>query len=65
EVHGKDGMLREERENPSGAHDSPDYRAGLLAKYEALLGQKGAALKSLVLEGDAATPVADLLASMR
>jgi 2-methylcitrate dehydratase PrpD len=65
EVHTAGGVVREGRDNPSGAHDSPNYRAGLLAKYEALLGPKGAALRAVVLEGAAETPAAELLAAMR
>jgi 2-methylcitrate dehydratase PrpD len=65
EVHTADGVVREHRDNPSGAHDSPNFQAGLLSKYEALLGGKGAALKALVLDGSADTPVGDLLAAMR
>ena len=64
EVYTANGVLREDRANPSGAHDSPDYRAGLLAKYDALLGEKGKALKSLVLDGPADTPVHSLIEAM-
>lgn len=65
EVHTAGGVVAEERDNPSGAHDSPSFRSGLLAKYEALLGQSGAALKALVLDGAADTPVAEIIAAMR
>jgi hypothetical protein len=60
-----DGVVREHRDNPSGAHDSPNFQAGLLSKYEALLGESGVALKALVLDGGADTPVSALLAAMR
>lgn len=64
EVRTADGVLREDRDNPSGAHDSPSYEAGLLAKYDALLGDRGKALKALVLDGPADTPVHSLMAAM-
>jgi 2-methylcitrate dehydratase PrpD len=65
EVHTADGVVREDRDNPSGAHDSPNFQAGLLAKYEALLGRKGDAMKALVMDGGAATPVSDIITAMR
>ncbi|MCA8927279.1 MAG: MmgE/PrpD family protein [Alphaproteobacteria bacterium] len=64
EVHTADGVVREDRDNPSGAHDSPDYTAGLLAKYDALLGERGQRLKALVLDGPGETPVQALLEAM-
>ena len=65
EVHTADGVVREDRDNPSGAHDSPNFQAGLLAKYEALLDRKGDAMKALVMDGGAATPVSDIITAMR
>ena len=64
EVHTADGVVREHRDNPSGAHDSPNFQAGLLAKFEALHGRKGDAMKALVLDGATATPVNEIVASM-
>ncbi|MGY9054851.1 MAG: MmgE/PrpD family protein [Alphaproteobacteria bacterium] len=64
EVHTADGVVREDRENPSGAWDSATHDVGLMAKYEALLGRKGDALKALVMEGDGEKPVAELITAM-
>ena len=64
EVHTADVVVREHRDNPSGAHDSPNFQAGLLAKFEALHGRKGDAMKALVLDGATATPVNEIVASM-
>ena len=64
EVHTAGGTVREYRENPSGAYDSPTHDSGLLAKYEALLGSGGGALRDLILNGDPAMPVSDILEAM-
>ncbi len=64
EVHTADGVVREYRDNPSGAHDSPNFNAGLMSKYDALLGDKGQALKAMILEAPPATPVRSIVQAM-
>jgi 2-methylcitrate dehydratase PrpD len=64
EVHTADGVVREDRENPSGAHDSPHFNTGLMAKYDALLGDKGQGLKAMILEALPETPVRSIVQAM-
>ncbi len=64
EVHTDQGVVREDRANPSGAHDSPNFTAGLMAKYDALLGEKGQGLKAIILEAPSETPVRSIVQAM-